>query len=131
MHVGLLRSLEDVRRDGTPIERVSQLAAQEAVGRIARRARIEPVHQIAHHRGILVDNVREDGEILIVDDRLDLVAHRLEDRLDRMADPFDVLLVANDMPFEIDEELPFLRMLRESLLERHTQEIVTQVHRLV
>ena len=49
---------------------------------------------------------------------------------DDAANPFDVLLIANDVAFEIDEEPVLLGVIGEALLERHAQQVVAQPHRL-
>ena len=59
-----------------------------------------------------------------------LLPERRKHRFDDATDPFDVLVVANHVTFEIDEELVLLRVIGEPLLERHTQQVVAQSHRL-
>ena len=46
-----------------------------------------------------------------------------------LANPLDVLVSADHMTFEIDEELAFPGVIGEALLERHAQQIVAQSHR--
>src|SRR5690348_16509518 len=118
-----------MRRYRAPAESVAQLGAQKAARRVAGRTRVKSIGEIAHHRRVLVDDIRENIEIVVVDDDVDLSPQRRKHAFNDAVYLFDVPVVSNHVTLEIDEELILLRMKGESLLERHAQQVVAQSHR--
>src|SRR5271157_2463087 len=70
----LRRALEDVRGDAALLQRLAELHPPEAARRVARDAGIKAVDDLAHHGGVFVEELRQDGEIVIVDDGVDPLA---------------------------------------------------------
>src|SRR5262249_4237253 len=120
------RTLEDVRRDAAFLQCLAELDAQETAGRVARHARIVAVHEAAHRLRIFVEQFRQDGEIVVVDDGVDAVADRLELPLHGPGDGADLRPAAYRVALEIDEEQVLLRVKGEPLVERDAEEIVAQ-----
>src|SRR5215471_14954007 len=59
----------DVRREAALVQRLAQLGAKKAAGRVTRDAGVVPVDEVFHHLGIRFDHVRKDREVVVIDDR--------------------------------------------------------------
>src|SRR5215510_13208979 len=69
---GLVCAFIDMGRQCPLAQRVAELGAQKAVGRIAGGTGVKPVGKIAHHCRVIVKNIGVDAEIVVVDDHMDL-----------------------------------------------------------
>src|SRR5208282_1159000 len=79
-------AFENMRGYAALFQRFAELYTQEAARRVAGDAGIEPVHQAADRRRVFVKQFRRDGEIVVVDDRVDPVPKRRELALHRLDD---------------------------------------------
>ena len=68
----LFRIFVDVWGQRALLQRVAQLGAEKAAGRVAGDAGIETINQIAHHGRIFIDYLGEYLEVVVVDDGADL-----------------------------------------------------------
>src|SRR5271167_622193 len=100
----LPRGLKQMRREIAPAQGVAELDAEESVGRVPGRAGIETLAEIGDHGRVTVQELRQNGEILIVDNSAHLMSYPAEAFGGEIADPLDVSLRAHREPLEVDEE---------------------------
>src|SRR4029078_4806057 len=123
-----LRAFENVRGDAALFQGFTELDAQKAAGGVARDTGIKPVGQAAHHRRVFVQQLGDDREVVLVDDRIDPPAEATELGFDGFADRLDVATAAHREALQIDEEQILLLVEGEALVERNRQHVVAQVH---
>jgi hypothetical protein len=97
-------AFEIMRGHATLFQRLAKLHPQEAAGRIARDAGMETVHQTARRGRILVEQLGQNGEIVVVDYRVDPMPERRELVLYRLYDTANFAAAAYRETLEIDEE---------------------------
>ena len=103
----LFSTFVDVWRQSALLQRIAQLGAKKTTGRVAGDTGIETINQIVHHGRIFVDYVGEYLEVVVIDNGVDLSIQGSQLGFDDPANLLHVVVAANTMAFEIDEEPVF------------------------
>jgi hypothetical protein len=106
------------------LQRFPQFDAQKAACGVARDAGIESVGKAAHHRRILVQQLRQNREVVIVNDGVNAAVERAELCFDGFCNRLDVGAAAQREPLQIDKEKVLLRVQREALVEGNRKHVV-------
>src|SRR5690349_4658365 len=114
MRKSLLSGNVDVGREPASRQRIAELHAQEAGGRVARDVEVVLTHDTPNHLGVAIDEVRQDVETSVVHHRVDLATDRSKRYLKLGKDRIYVGLRAYIKPLEVDEEEVLLGVVAEA-----------------
>src|SRR6478672_3985692 len=124
----LLLGFEDVRRDAAFRERFAELGVHEGAGGEARHAMEIALANLGHRVEVSVLDIAVEQETVIVYDRVDLVAKRLDDSSDPILGRVHNVDRLHFKILEIEEQDVVLVIVVEARLEGHPQEILAQSH---
>ena len=86
------------------LEGISEFHPEKSTRGISGHVSIVFINQIFHHVGVFIYEVRENGEIVVVDDGMDFLSERRQDFFNRFFGIPNVLSRLDRMSFKIDKK---------------------------
>ena len=110
------------------LQPVPQFHSQEGAGRVPGDLLVKARDHVFHRIGIVVDQFRQNGKVVVVDDRVHLPAQRAQDRFRLGPDLHDILQRPDMKALEIDVEDVRGGVILQPLGDRFVEKIFFQIH---